>query len=78
MSLLEQDKIALRVTVPWNPIYHAGKIIKIDLRNKQDSSKQNYGTGNYLIVSMLHNIKRGGFSTTTMDCVAETVGQGIV
>lgn len=78
MALLEQDKIALRVTVPWNPIYHAGKIIEIDLRNKQDSTIQNYGSGYYLIVSMLHNIKRGGFSTTTMDCVAQTVGQGIV
>lgn len=76
MALLDQDKIALRVTVPWNPIYHAGKIIEIELHNKQNPEKLNYGSGKYLIVSLLHTIKRGGFSTITMDCVAETVGQG--
>lgn len=78
MSLLEQDKIALRVTVPWNPIYHAGKIIKVDLQNKKDPTNYVYGTGEYLIVSMMHHIKNGGFSTTTMDCVSKTVGDGIV
>jgi len=78
MALLEQDKIALRVTVPWNPIYHAGKVIRVELNNKNDPTLYNYGTGNYLIVSMTHNIKYGGFSTTTMDCVAQTAGMGIV
>lgn len=78
MSLLEANKIALRITVPWNPELHAGKVIEIDLRNKEDTSIQNYGSGKYLIMSMFHNIKRGGYAVTTMDCVSTTVGKGEV
>ena len=78
MALLERDKIALRLTVPWNPIYNAGKVIKINLKNDQDSSILNYGSGNYLIVSLIHTIRSGGYSTITMDCVSQTVGQGEV
>lgn len=80
MGLLEQDKIALRITVPWNPILNAGKIITIKLPNKNDATGTiyNYGTGDYLIVSMKHHIKRNQPSTITMDCVSKTVGEGIV
>lgn len=78
MNLLEQDKVALRLTVPWNPIYHAGKVITIKLYNKNKEGVLLYGSGDYLISTMVHTIKRGGFSTTTMDCVSTTVGKGIV
>lgn len=80
MSLLEQDKIALRMTVPWNPALHAGKVIALDLPNTNDTSgsTKNYGTGTYLILHMKHNIKRGGYATTTIDCVSTTVGRGEV
>lgn len=77
MNLLEPDKVALRLTVPWCPIYHAGKVIRLNLYNKNDGSIMLYGSGDYLISSMVHTIKRGGFSTTTMDCVSITVGKGI-
>jgi hypothetical protein len=76
MALLEQDKIALRLVVPWNPELHAGKIITLTLNNKEDPDQLNYGSGDYLIVSMTHNLKLGGFSTSTMDCVSKTVGSG--
>lgn len=80
MSLLEQDKIALRFTVPWNPMLHAGKTVDIELKRKgiRDSNDFLYGTGRYLIVNLVHNVKNGGYSTTTMECVAQTAGQGIV
>lgn len=78
MNLLEQDKVALRLTVPWNPIYHAGKVITIKLHNKNMEGVLLYGSGDYLISSMVHTIKRGGFATTTMDCVSTTAGRGIV
>lgn len=78
MSLLEQDKIALRLTVPWNPSLNVGKIISVILMNKSMSSKgrlvKNYGSGEYLILHMSHNIQRGGYATTTMDCVSKTTG----
>jgi len=78
MALLEQDKIALRLTVPWNPELHAGKIISLELinRHQEGGSNLNYGSGDYLIVHMKHHLKLGGFSTTVMDCVSKTVGQG--
>lgn len=77
MGLLERDKIALRIVVPWEPSLHAGKVIKFQWKNKEDNSDV-YGYGDYLIMSMVHNIRMGGYSTTTLECVATTVGQGIV
>lgn len=78
MALLEQDKIALRMTVPFNTMLHAGKVITLKIQaEKQDAGTiLNYGSGDYLIVSMKHIIKYGGFATTTLDCVSTTVGQG--
>jgi hypothetical protein len=79
MSLLEQDKIALRLTIPWNPMMNVGKIINIELVKKGTQSRELlYGSGKYLIVNLVHNVKNGGYSTTTMECVAQTAGQGIV
>ena len=80
MSLLEQDKIALRLTVPWNPELNAGKMINVELKRKGSTDPDDlvYGSGKYLIVNLVHSIKNGGYSTTTMECVAQTAGQGIV
>lgn len=78
MNLLEQDKIALRLTVPFNPILHVGKMIEVYFANKETEKYENYGSGLYLIHSMTHTLKAGGYGTTTMDCVADTVGGGIV
>lgn len=83
MSLLEQDKIALSLTVPWNPMLHAGKMIDVEFPRKGVESGSGadrllYGSGRYLIVNLTHTIKSGGFSTTAMECVAQTAGQGIV
>jgi hypothetical protein len=78
MGMLEQDKIALRITVPWVSHLHAGDIIRLELRNKKDPNFLNFGSGDYMIHSITHNIKWRGFSTLTIDCVAETVGRGIV
>lgn len=75
MSLLERDKLALRIVVPWNPDLHAGDMIRFSWFNK-NSGGPVYGSGEYLIVSMQHSIRLGGFSTTTMDCVSKTVGNG--
>lgn len=78
MGLLEQDKIALRLTVPWNPKLHAGKIITFEIPNKNLETQLNYGSGDYLILHMKHHIKYGGYATTTLDCVSRTVGAGVV
>lgn len=82
MNLLEQDKIALRCTVPFNPELNAGKVINLSLPNKgaaADGGKfENYGSGNYLIMNLFHEIRNGGYAVTTMDCVSTTVGQGVV
>lgn len=78
MSLLSSDKIALRMTVPWLPELNVGKVIELKLRNKQDPTRFNYGSGKYLILHMMHEVRRGGYAITTMDCVSTTVGEGVV
>ncbi len=80
MSLLEQDKIGLRITVPFNPILHVGNVISVEFLSKDSLAlgKPEYGTGEYLICSLSHNYKAGGFGTTTLDCVSETVASGVL
>lgn len=80
MNLLEKDKIALRLTVPFNPILHAGKVVRVNLYNKDVLPKPalRYGSGDYLILHMFHHILPGGLATTVMDCVSTTVGRGEV
>jgi len=81
MALLNRDKTALRMTVPFNTELHAGKVVDVKLYNKSDPTggRLLYGSGKYLIVSMFHQIMEGGLATTTMECVSKTAGQkGIV
>lgn len=78
MGLLEKDKIAFRLIVPWNPDLHAGDVITFEWRDKGQNSSLLYGSGDYLISSMTHKIQLGGYATTTFDCVSKTVGQGVV
>lgn len=78
MSLLDRDRIALRMVVPWNPTLHVGKVIKFTWRNKYDPDTTVYGEGDYLITGLSHVIRMGGFSTTAIDCVSRTVGEGEV
>ena len=75
MALLDDEDVALRITVPWNATLHVGQIIRFKTVNKNTKNEQ-YGSGDYLISSLVHNIKTGGYSTITMDCVSETVGRG--
>lgn len=75
MALVEQDKIALRLVVPFNPMLNVGKVINFTY-TLNEKVKSNYGSGDYLIVNMTHNIKLGGFGITIIDCVSETVASG--
>ena len=77
MSLVEQDKIALRLVVPFNPMLNVGKVINFQYALNEEVV-ENYGSGDYLIVNMTHNVKVGGLGLTIMDCVSETVASGRV
>ncbi|NDB58223.1 hypothetical protein EB001_07240 [bacterium] len=76
MGLLEKDKVALRITVPWDPQLHVGKLIELRWEDKKGNVI--YGSGVYLVSSMMHKIQFGGFAVTTMDCVSQTAGGGVV
>lgn len=80
LALLENDKTALRIKVPFNPNLHVGNIITANFYNKsKDAMGQlEFGSGDYIICSLSHNCKSGGFSTTVLDLVNTTVGQGEV
>lgn len=77
MTLLEKDKIALRLISTWQPGVHAGDVISFDWNNKYAGAPI-YGTGYYLVSSLNHNIQFGGYGTTTLDCVSVTSGRGEV
>jgi hypothetical protein len=82
MGLLDQDKVALRMTVPWNPNLNAGRVVYIRIPNTNpnfdgEDNQWNFGTGRYLIASLTHNIKLGGLGTTTIECVSDTVAAGV-
>jgi hypothetical protein len=76
MALLEKDKIALRVTIPWSPWLHVGQQILFNWNNRYVPSERQYGSGKYLILHMTHNIQYGGYAVTTLDCIANTFGGG--
>lgn len=76
MGLLDDEDVALRLTIPWTPKLHAGQVIEFFMPSRKDPSKQVYGHGQYLISSLVHNIRSGGYSTVTLDCVSETVARG--
>jgi hypothetical protein len=78
MALLDQDKIALKLTVPFSPFLHAGDVIDVAIPDKGPLKGELYGSGKYLISSMTHNIKAGGLGITTLECVSNTVAAGKV
>ncbi len=75
MALLDRDKIALRITIPWNPRLHVGNKIMFHWNNRYDESMRVYGTGEYIIAHLTHNIQFGGFAVTNLDCIANTLGK---
>ena len=77
MGLIERDKIALRILVPWNPDIHAGDIFTLEWKNP-DTKEDIYGAGDYLVVHLTHRIGHGGVGVTSIDAVAQTVGGGVV
>lgn len=74
MGLLERDKIALRITLPWSPWLHVGQQIYFHWNNRFSPSTEQYGSGKYLILHMTHNIQYGGYAVTSLDCIANTFG----
>lgn len=80
MGLVEKDKIALRMTVPFNISLNVGKVVDVTISNKEalPELEKLYGSGKYLILHMFHHIMDGGYGITVLDCVSTTVGQGEV
>lgn len=77
MGLLDRDRIALRLTAPWTPDVHVGEKIFLDWKNEKDETI--YGSGEYIVASLMHKIQAGGFGTTTFDCISLSAGsEGVV
>jgi len=75
LALIQPSNIALKITVPFNPILHAGDMIDVTFWNKELGALL-YGTGNYLIVTLTHNMKAGGYGVTNLDLISKTAGDG--
>jgi hypothetical protein len=76
MALLDRDKIALRLTVPWSPWLHVGNKIHFHWNDRFDPTRELYGSGQYIIAHLTHNIQFGGYAVTNLDCIANTLGHG--
>jgi hypothetical protein len=74
MGLLDRNKIALRITIPWSPWLHVGQMVHFHWYNRYDPSLEQYGSGKYMILHMTHNIQFGGYAVTNLDCIANTYG----
>ena len=74
MGLLDRNKIALRITIPWSPWLHVGQLIHFHWYNRYDPSLEQYGSGKYMILHLTHNIQYGGYAVTNLDCIANTYG----
>jgi len=74
MGLLDRNKIALRITIPWSPWLHVGQMIHFHWYNRYDPSIEQYGSGKYMILHLTHNIQYGGYAVTNLDCIANTYG----
>lgn len=67
MALLDRDKIALRLTVPWAPNIHAGNKIFFAWYDKDNSLMPDSDA--FIVASLTHKIQYGGFPTTSLDCI---------
>lgn len=76
MALLDKNKIALRVTLPWSPWLHVGNKIYFHWNDRFKPSRELYGSGEYIIAHMTHNIQFGGYAVTNIDCITNTLGGG--
>jgi hypothetical protein len=74
LSLLDHDKMALQLVVPFNPNIIAGSVIRCTFPNKGKEISDDYGSGTYLVTTVSHTVKTNGIGTTTMDCVSRGVG----
>lgn len=78
MALLQPDRISLKIAVPYNPTLHAGNMINVTFPTKEQGVEFEFGSGDYMIVSLTHDLRVGGYGLTAMDLVARTVGSGVV
>ena len=78
MALLDKDKIALRITVPWSPWLHVGNKIHFHWNDRYEPSRELYGSGEYIIAHMTHNIQFGGYAVTNLDCITNKIGRAHV
>lgn len=77
LSCLHRENINLKIVVPFNPTVHVGQNIKVKFEIKRsDEPRVDFGSGKYLIAHLTHNIKTGGYGTTTLECVKVDVAAG--
>jgi hypothetical protein len=78
LSLLAKDRINLRFRVAFNPNISAGSMVRFLLLNRDEESSKTdkylYGSGDYLVSSLVHTVKLGGLGYTVMDCVSNSKG----
>lgn len=76
LALLDHDKMALQIVVPFNPNIFSGNVIECEFANKTTNKlvEPDYGSGKYLVTTVSHSVKTTGMGVTMIDCVSRGVG----
>lgn len=75
LSLLDHDKMALQIVVPFNPNIYSGAVITCNFMNKATTpASPDYGSGTYLVTTVSHSVKTNGVGVSVIDCVSRGVG----
>lgn len=71
LAFENKNRPDIKIIVPFNPELHAGEVIKIELDMILEGNKykKNYGTGDYLVSTLTHNIKTGSYGVTVIEAI---------
>ena len=71
LSFLHRERVDLKITIPFTPERHVGDKINVEFYSKRDGdgTRKDFGSGEYLVVHMTHNIKVGSYGTSTLECI---------
>lgn len=71
LSFLHRERVDLKITIPFTPERHVGDKINVEFFSKRigNGDQKDFGSGEYLVVHMTHNIKVGAYGTSTLECI---------
>jgi len=77
LSLIQPDKLSLRMVVPFNPLLVCGDMIDVTFPIRpiqgQHTIEKDYGSGEYMIVTLKHQLSQGAHGVTMIEAVSDSI-----